>query len=325
MLEREIGAALRIARVEKGLSIAEVSNRLHLKEAYVEAIEEGESEELFPRSYLIGFLRSLARMLDLDVGADIDALSQMLREERELALAAIPLPESGGWRPSRGHFATFAGVLLLLGAVVFFGRSSDAPIATPLTADEMIADLKAQRRLVVAPAPAHEENAAVAVSPVAAVEPPKASPAVMQPPTLTRMQAPVAAAAPAPTPPSTPTAEIASVQTPSAPPAAIPEAAPAAPAVTNATPEPQAAETKTVADRGDEQTKVVVRAVYLRERPTNNSERLGTVARCTRVTVEQVDMRSGWVEISDRSGTGYVHRAFLGDATPACGSAPAEH
>lgn len=322
MLEREIGAALRIARVKKGLSIAEVSKRLHLKEAYIEAIEEGGSEALFPRSYLIGFLRSLARMLDLDISADIDALSQILREERELALAATPLPERVGWRPSSGHFAIFAGVLLLLGAAVFFGRSPDAPIATPLTADEMIADLKAQRRLVVAPAPALEENSAGAVGPVASAEPPKAAPPAAQP-QISQMQAPAAGAAPAPTP--APTLAASSVQTPAAPPAEIPVAAPAAPVAASPLQEPQAVEVKAGSDRGEEHTKVVVRAVYLREKPTNNSERLGTVARCTRVTVEQVDMRSGWVEISDRSGTGYVHRAFLGDATPACGSVPAEH
>ncbi|HUD51303.1 helix-turn-helix domain-containing protein [Parvibaculum sp.] len=323
MLESEIGMALRAARVEKGLSVAEISRRLHLKEAYVEAIERGESGALFPRSYLIGFLRSMERLLTIDIGADIDALARVLREEREGTVPPVPLVVERR-RVNRAQIIALGGFMLVLCVIFSIGHSSEAPIAEPLTADEVLAGLKAQRHLVVAPV----ASAAPAASVVAAQVPaaptqtsaPVSTPAPAAQDTLDAVVTPApaptvaeATAEMAPTEPSVVAAETASPPVPLATPTA---------AKSMVEPANASAQSGTASA---EETKVVTRAVYLRERPSKNSDRIGTVARCTRVTVEQVDMRSGWVEINDGSGTGYVHQTFLSDAMPACGPLPAEH
>lgn len=321
MLECEIGMALRAARVEKGLSVAEISRRLHLKEAYVEAIERGESGALFPRSYLIGFLRSMERLLVVDISADIDALARVLREQREGAVPPVPLVVERR-RVNRAQIIALGGFMLVLCVIFSIGHSSEAPMAEPLTADEVLAGLKAQRHLAVVPAaltaPAASVVAAQAPTASTQTSAPVSTPAPAAQDTLDAVVTPAPTVAEttvekAPAEPSVAAAAIAS------PPVPLPM-----PAAAKSMMEPANASAQ-FSTAPAEDTKVVTRAVYLRERPSRNSDRIGTVARCTRVTVEQVDMRSGWVEISNGSGTGYVHQTFLSDATPACGPSPAEH
>lgn len=322
MLESEIGMALRAARVEKGLSVAEISRRLHLKEAYVEAIERGESGALFPRSYLIGFLRSMERLLTIDIGADIDALARVLREEREGTVPPVPLVVERR-RVNRAQIIALGGFMLVLCVIFSIGHSSEAPIAEPLTADEVLAGLKAQRHLVVAPVASAAPAASVVAAQVPAAPTQTSAPISTPAPAAQDTLDAVVTPAPAPT-----VAEATAEMAPTEPSVAAETASPPVPLAMPAAAKSMVEPANASAQSGTapaEETKVVTRAVYLRERPSKNSDRIGTVARCTRVTVEQVDMRSGWVEINDGSGTGYVHQTFLSDATPACGPLPAEH
>jgi len=72
---RELGIFLRQAREDKGMTIAEASDRTKIRQAYLEAIEAGNLDEL-PKDpvYVRGFVRIYAKVL----GIDPDQVTQML-------------------------------------------------------------------------------------------------------------------------------------------------------------------------------------------------------------------------------------------------------
>ncbi|MXY55957.1 MAG: helix-turn-helix domain-containing protein [Gammaproteobacteria bacterium] len=64
----EFGSALREAREEAGLSVADVANTLKVTEFTVEALENERYEELPPRPYIRGYVKRYARLVGLDAG-----------------------------------------------------------------------------------------------------------------------------------------------------------------------------------------------------------------------------------------------------------------
>jgi cytoskeletal protein RodZ len=61
-----VGERIRSAREAKGLSVEELSKRTRVGRAFLEAMEEDRYEVFPARTYVVGFLRSCARALDLD-------------------------------------------------------------------------------------------------------------------------------------------------------------------------------------------------------------------------------------------------------------------
>lgn len=64
-----VGAFLREARENTGRSIADVAQTLRIRRVYLEAIEEGRYDELPGATYAVGFIRSYATYMRLDVPA----------------------------------------------------------------------------------------------------------------------------------------------------------------------------------------------------------------------------------------------------------------
>ncbi|MEQ9518887.1 MAG: DUF4115 domain-containing protein [Parvibaculum sp.] len=62
-----VGAALRAARLKTGEDLKSVSDKLRIRRVYLEALEESRHEELPARAYAIGFVRTYAGYLGLDV------------------------------------------------------------------------------------------------------------------------------------------------------------------------------------------------------------------------------------------------------------------
>ena len=61
------GSILREARVNGGLSISEVAEKLHLTEHYVHALESEDYDKLPSEVYVKGYIKSYAQLLRLDV------------------------------------------------------------------------------------------------------------------------------------------------------------------------------------------------------------------------------------------------------------------
>lgn len=64
---KEIGSMLRLKREEMGISIKEVENSTSIRQAYIDAIEKGLSEQFLSKVYMHGFMRQYAKYLSLDI------------------------------------------------------------------------------------------------------------------------------------------------------------------------------------------------------------------------------------------------------------------
>lgn len=132
-----IGAALRSARVQKDLSLTDVSENLHIQTSYLDAIERLDKEVLPSLGYVLGFVRTYALHLGLDARdavarykIDIECPINMGMRDRPhyVPKRAIQIP--------KGSFA--AGMILscMLVVVSWYGWKSDAnsaPTVTELT------------------------------------------------------------------------------------------------------------------------------------------------------------------------------------------------
>jgi cytoskeleton protein RodZ len=65
--KRDAGSVLQSARQAAGLSVADVSRQLNLGESIITALETGDMEALPPAAFVRGYLRSYAKLLELDV------------------------------------------------------------------------------------------------------------------------------------------------------------------------------------------------------------------------------------------------------------------
>ena len=135
------GDMLRGAREAAGLSIAEVAQQLKLAPKQVIALEEGDFNNLPGRTFVRGFARNYARLLQLDQQAVIDALPGAAAGGGLDSPALHATTVSIGELPSeaRARAAWFGWLLLvviIVGAVYagwqyLQGRSTPASTATP--------------------------------------------------------------------------------------------------------------------------------------------------------------------------------------------------
>lgn len=300
MLERRIGAALREARSARKIGIAEISEKLRIRAAFLEAIERGEGAAYFPRPYLVGYLRSYANALEYEVGPDLEALAAAVREEREADIPAFRQPHAAtAWQRARGGLIV---CMLSLAGIYIFARSEDAPVAALVRDDPAVSIAVHKQRA------AETGNAQRASAVVQNVAQPMPAPKKIEaaPPA-----AGVQMAAIVPPAPPIPDRIEAKEPAPAKPAAEIVAKAPSAPIENVSAVQP--------VSTGMLKTKFVARSAYLREGPSKASGRVATVTRCMRVEVESIDRRSGWVAVVHGDDTGYLHQTFLADAIPSCG------
>ena len=182
---RSVGRLLRDQRLARGVSVDDVAARLRIRSRYLEAIEQGNFDQLPGAAYIPAFLRAYASHLGLDADKVMTAyqLSGPVPIERPVALPAdFPLVEK---RAPVG--LAVLTVLLMVGAG--YAVWQYLPRQQTVVAEKVppVPD-----RLMASPAPA--------------VQPPTPAPAVE-------------AAAPAPVQPAPPVKE---VRAPSPPPPPLP-------------------------------------------------------------------------------------------------------
>ncbi len=61
-----VGERLRLARVEKSLSLADVSEETRISERHLGLLEQGDFGSLPGRTYAVGFSRSYAKLVGLE-------------------------------------------------------------------------------------------------------------------------------------------------------------------------------------------------------------------------------------------------------------------
>ena len=91
-----VGTTLREARVRLGLSVDEVSNRVKFAPRQIEALEDDDFANLPETAFLRGFVRSYARLLQLDPAPLLAALPHASEQSMPLeakALTEVPYPD----------------------------------------------------------------------------------------------------------------------------------------------------------------------------------------------------------------------------------------
>lgn len=191
----KIGAALRDARQACGLSLDEVAERIHIRPVYLQAIEAGQFELLPAIPQRLGFTRCYANFLQIDLGDDLDKLSEEVNDrvsQTDYSAPALLLPDTRrGW----GMYGVAAVLMAMVAGSVFYfsgaqsgdvaatnmPRTSVPPAKVALPVLEEKDESPAPR--TAEPAPSEEQGKAQAAADLAAVAD-KSAPATVAVPVI---------------------------------------------------------------------------------------------------------------------------------------------
>lgn len=123
-LSEPTGQLLKRAREQKGLSVSAVADAQHLRPAVIQAIEEGNYEQIDSELFLKGYVRTYARQVDLDpdaVIASLDEELEPLRRKRVEAEEANPLVDIERRRRQKRRIAKLFLFLLAVALITFLG------------------------------------------------------------------------------------------------------------------------------------------------------------------------------------------------------------
>ena len=206
-----VGIRLRVAREARHLTVSDVAQTLKLGSRQVEALENGNWEGLPGQTFIRGFVRNYARLLQIDPAPLMDLLDTSLEKQGDSlhVPASRPMAMPTG-HPRRDRTVVFAGIALVVAALVAYFLLPGDLSALRQQAQGLI-DSVARKE---ARPPAVAENVPVTTpSPAEPVFPPGATPQqVMNPQAQAPAEmAPVRLSAPV-TPAAAPTGEAAQLR-----------------------------------------------------------------------------------------------------------------
>lgn len=123
--QSQVGEQLRLAREARGLSVIDIAQALKLGARQVDALESGEWDILPGNTFVRGFIRNYARIVELDSAPLMSALDTVLvKPISNLAVnqqSLSQMPSAGSFSAGRDRFVVFAGLLLvILAALAYF-------------------------------------------------------------------------------------------------------------------------------------------------------------------------------------------------------------
>lgn len=190
-----VGSQLKAAREKKEMSVGDIAMALKLGQRQVEALESGDWQRLPGHTFIRGFVRNYARLLQLDAAPLMTQLDAVLETpQQRLVVSSAPratMPQAG--KPRRRDYAmAMSGLALVAIAIgIYFLLPSDLS-ALRDDINSLVA-MFASKEAPPAPAPA--------APPAAASEPifpPGSTPQQVMNPQATPVEPQTPAAAPAP-------------------------------------------------------------------------------------------------------------------------------
>lgn len=139
------GERLQAARIQQGLSLEDVANRMHLSVNILEAIEENDFEEITAPIFVKGYLRAYARIVTIDEDEMIEQYNGFYSgEDPPISSTSNTIPELSV-ADARIKWTTYLviAVLLVLLAAWWWNRQStdDDPISLDTNAtDQQLAE-----------------------------------------------------------------------------------------------------------------------------------------------------------------------------------------
>jgi len=144
---RALGEEFRAAREARGLSLSDVSEQIHIRSVYLQALENEDWSAIGAPVYTRGFIRTYARFLGLDPESAVQRFSETGSGAAPAAPPSAPGPareQAGGTgerrrTPSPLLYAAAALALVLVGAVLYnfyslqvAGRNKVPVVAAPV-------------------------------------------------------------------------------------------------------------------------------------------------------------------------------------------------
>lgn len=125
-----VGEQLRAARQGRGLEVADIAQTLKLGQRQVEALENGDWEALPGQTFIRGFVRNYARLVQIDAQPLMAQLDGLLAKPADnLAMHGeqpAAMPSSGAQSAGRDRMLIVVGAVLLgLASTVYFLLPSD--------------------------------------------------------------------------------------------------------------------------------------------------------------------------------------------------------
>ena len=122
-----IGEYLRRTRLSRRLDIAEISQELHIRREYLEALEHDDWDKLPGEVYGIGFLRSYARYLDVDADALANYRRRLTGQRESVPATAAAPPQEPTRRRHRTRVPPGAVAVPSVAGPTRSQRRADAP------------------------------------------------------------------------------------------------------------------------------------------------------------------------------------------------------
>jgi cytoskeleton protein RodZ len=130
-----IGIVLRKTRLKTGEDLKSVSDKLRIRRPYLEALEESRHDDLPGRPYAIGFIRTYATYLGIDVSAAVESYKAETAPEDEAAVSAA---EQFSFPEVREEARIPKGSLLIL--AVLLGAGIYGAWLLSISADRMVTE-----------------------------------------------------------------------------------------------------------------------------------------------------------------------------------------
>ncbi len=165
-----VGARLRLAREMRSLSVSDVALTLKLGPRQVEALENGDWQGLPGQTFIRGFVRNYARMLQIDPAPLMEQLdSQLDKPADSLNVSETRRTAMPSSQPRRDRTVVFAGLVLLVLAALAYVLLPNDLSALRESAQKLLDSVS---RKEVAPAPVAGSVPAAPVAPSEPVFPP---------------------------------------------------------------------------------------------------------------------------------------------------------
>lgn len=168
-----LGKILREARERAGLSMADVANQIKFAPRQIEALEADDFQHLPEMTFVRGFVRSYAKILDVDAQPLLALLPQINSSLTPLTPVSVEVPFPNAYSPNWQNLIWLGVTLLLAVLVVAFAVwHYTTPLAKPEVAQvEIPVSLPAGMQIIPASAVLEADVAAPPIAPEVQPEP----------------------------------------------------------------------------------------------------------------------------------------------------------
>lgn len=138
---RDVGLTLAEARKEQNLTLKQVAEKIHIRQRYLVNLEEGQLSELPGRVYILGFIRTYARLLNLDEDELVRRV-RMLPNLQTSQRSHVPTPVQMDEGPSFPILMASAVFILLMGVGGYIFLKPTVKISSPVINETIRDDLE---------------------------------------------------------------------------------------------------------------------------------------------------------------------------------------